>query len=301
MSYRLEQQTGACLALKRPAHQTSLHCTEAIFRYLAAHYKEWRAFAIERRGRMIDTQRILFVSGFVKTAAWAVGAFRHGSSSATLKIDAGAMFGGGPSASVGAAISITDCSQPMSFHRNGPTERLPWEEGVSHPDDQCIFLQYAHLKYRFCRAFRGVVIPDDEDLFELPSESSSPNMSHVPIPLREYQEILDEEGVGQYSDSSSSEDEVRVLSRADTRLQAHVCTAQDDPMAHIMQPHDNVELNMNDVADDTFDDDFVYDNLPDDLDVLLDTDDDAIDEEALDYILQVRSSRVLSAKFNINV
>ena len=72
-------------------------------------------------------------------------------------------------------------------------------------------------------------------------------------------------------------------------------------MAHIMQPHDNVELNMNDVADDTFDDDFVYDNLPDDLGVLLETDDDAIDEEALDYILQVRSSRVLCAKFNTNV
>ena len=143
---------------------------------------------------------------------------------------------------------------------------------------------------------------DDDDLYELPAAGTGDlDMSGGPISLREYQEILGEEGVGEYSDSSSSEDEVRVLSQADTRLQAHVCTAQDDPMAHIMQPHDNVELNMNDVADDTFDDDFVYDNLPDDLGVLLETDDDAIDEEALDYILQVRSSRVLCAKFNTNV
>ncbi len=149
-SYEVKQKTGACLALKRHAHQTSLHCTEAIGQYLRAHHLRWLTFAIERRGRKIDSQHILFVSGFVKTAVWGVGAFRHESSSAALKIDVGTMFGGGPvSASAGGAMSLSNCSAPMSLHRNGPADRLPWNDDTLHSDDQCIFLQYAHLKYRW--------------------------------------------------------------------------------------------------------------------------------------------------------
>ncbi|RDX43503.1 hypothetical protein OH76DRAFT_1192777 [Lentinus brumalis] len=148
-SYEVTQKTGAYLALKRDAHQTNLHCTEAIFRYLRNHHSEWLRFAIERRGRELDVQQILFVSGFVKTAVWAVGAFSHGSSSATLKIDAGAMFGGGVSASAGGAMSLSNCSAPTSLHRTGPPERLPWNDDTLHSDDQCIFLHYAHLKPRW--------------------------------------------------------------------------------------------------------------------------------------------------------
>ncbi|RPD59738.1 hypothetical protein L227DRAFT_157437 [Lentinus tigrinus ALCF2SS1-6] len=174
MSYEMERQTGACLALKRPAHQTSLHCTEAIFRYLQAHHSQWCKYATQSRGRKIDGAQILFVTGFVKTAAWAVGAFKHESSSATLKIDTGAMFGGGLSASAGAAISVTDCSQPMSLHRYGPAERLPWAEDELHPDDQCIFLHYAHIKYRFFRRRRRVLVVSNaspEDSSENEEES----------------------------------------------------------------------------------------------------------------------------------
>ncbi|KAI0715782.1 hypothetical protein C8T65DRAFT_694606 [Cerioporus squamosus] len=149
LSYEVKQKTGAYLALNHPAHQTSLHCTESVSQYLRAHHAKWQDYAIERRGRWIKTQHILFVTGFVKTAMWAVGAFRHGSSSATLKIDAGAMFTSGLSASTGAAISVADCNQPIFSHRKGPAEGLPWKDGVLHPDDQCIFLQYAHLKPRF--------------------------------------------------------------------------------------------------------------------------------------------------------
>ncbi len=183
MSYEVKQKTGAYLALKRPAHQTSLHCTEAIFSYLRAHHIQWRNFAIQRRGRNIDSQHILFVSGFVKTSVWAVGAFRHESSSATLKIDAGAMFGGGPvSASAGGAMSLSNCSAPLSLHRTGPAKRLPWNDDALqsyalHSDDQCIFLQYAHLKPRrftrglFARGVQCMKVPyreasseDDENM-----------------------------------------------------------------------------------------------------------------------------------------
>ncbi|KAI0715783.1 hypothetical protein C8T65DRAFT_726491 [Cerioporus squamosus] len=139
MSYKVQQKAGAFLALKKPAHQTNLHCTEAIFQYLRANHAQWRDYAIQRRGRKIESQHILFVSGFVKTAVWAVGAFRHGSSSATLKIDAGAMFGG---MSAGVGMSVTDCSEPMSLYRCGPVERLPWKDDVPHPNDQCIFIHY---------------------------------------------------------------------------------------------------------------------------------------------------------------
>ncbi|TFK84726.1 hypothetical protein K466DRAFT_496053 [Polyporus arcularius HHB13444] len=164
MCYEVKQKTGAYLALKRPAHQTSLHCTEAIFQYLRAHHVQWRDYVVQRRGRKVDSQHILFVSGFVKTAVWDVGAFRHGSSSATLKIDAGAMFGGGlsGSASAGCAMSVTNCSAPMSLHRNGPAERLPWKDDALHVDDQCIFLQYAHVKPRWpmIPGFRRSAIPN---------------------------------------------------------------------------------------------------------------------------------------------
>ena len=149
MNYKMERRTGAFLALKRPAHQTSLHCTKSIFQYHLKHSSHWLRYATQRRGRSIDQEKILFVTGFVKTAAWALGACRHGSSSATLRIDAGAMFGGGPSVSSGAAFFTTNCSEPISFYRNGPLERLPWKEDITYPDDQCVFLQYAHVKRRY--------------------------------------------------------------------------------------------------------------------------------------------------------
>ncbi|TFK82119.1 hypothetical protein K466DRAFT_312536 [Polyporus arcularius HHB13444] len=188
MSYEVKQKTGAYLALKRPAHQTNLHCTEAIFRYLRNHHFEWLTFAIERRGRKIDSQHILFVSGFVKTAVWAVGAFRHESSSATLKIDAGAMFGGGVSASAGGAMSLSNCSAPLPLHRNGPAERLPWNDDALHSDDQCVFLQYAHLKpRRFARGLancvepvpHGLPIAHSEDDENMGSSSLEDGSEHV--------------------------------------------------------------------------------------------------------------------------
>ena len=51
MNYKMERRTGAFLALKRPAHQTSLHCTKSIFQYHLKHSSHWLRYATQRRGR----------------------------------------------------------------------------------------------------------------------------------------------------------------------------------------------------------------------------------------------------------
>ncbi|KAI0737532.1 hypothetical protein C8Q80DRAFT_309616 [Daedaleopsis nitida] len=172
IQYNCKEKTGALLLLKEPGHEKYLECETSIRTYMKQHIDNWYKYG-RARGIDIRMHDILFVSGFVKTSAWAVGAFKHRSSSGTLRVNAG-IFTPGPSASGGFAISMSACRNPEVYHRYGPDHRLlRWNEhGESRGSDQCIFLQYVSMA-KYVHRIRATAGPhelpeaDSDDIMEV--------------------------------------------------------------------------------------------------------------------------------------
>ena len=204
-TYHQEKQTGAYLALKRPPLQTVLHGAGAITAYMCTHYQDWYRFAVQTRGLKVDVQDLLFVSGFVKTSVWALGAFKDARSAADFKLDGGAMFTPAISLAANAGFSKSERSlAPAPRLRSGPQERLSLKEDVlcGTPNDQCLFLQYYHLKPRvpivnwfmrverpygiqtmslevkpvYRRSYDGENVQDPSDDDSAPSQDSEPEL-----------------------------------------------------------------------------------------------------------------------------
>ncbi|KAI0738511.1 hypothetical protein C8Q80DRAFT_1205847 [Daedaleopsis nitida] len=169
LRYRCSQESGALLMLKEPGHKKSLHCDMHIRRYISTHLASWCAFANGHLGIGLEDKDLIFVSGFIKTSAWAIAAFHNSNTSGEL-IVAGDAFASSVSGEF--RVSMSKGVNPSVFSRVGPMYRTSAPrpsapvflshldrssaEDVTHglnqePRDQCIFLNYYKMRSRMFR------------------------------------------------------------------------------------------------------------------------------------------------------
>ena len=182
LRYRCNEDSGALLLLKQPAHKTFLDCNNRIQEYMAAHLSTWCEFANDRLGIGLDDKDIIFVSGFTKTTMWAEASFSSNSDSSELLISGGCFV---PAASGEFRVSISRDVHGSVASRVGPPGRVStWkDDNQAFKYDQCIFLNYFKMKRRGILRRPGVMraaagphtLPDQDDDDGPPDISSSPS------------------------------------------------------------------------------------------------------------------------------
>ena len=107
LRYQCNNESGALLLLPHPGHKTFLDCKILIQKYMRAHLHEWCAFANDELGIGLEEHDLVFVSGFMKTAACAEAAFHNGSSKAELVVSGGCIV---PSLTGEFSVSMSQCA-----------------------------------------------------------------------------------------------------------------------------------------------------------------------------------------------
>ncbi|EED78985.1 predicted protein [Postia placenta Mad-698-R] len=163
--FRCSDKQGAILITKEAIDRNFLLPNNRIVQYIRRHYKSWYQFAIQDRGYAIGIDDIMFVSGWAKTADWAVAAFTQGGNSAELSFDGNF----GKPASISASFSVSHEESPILQQNSGPRARR--EDVVAqdsnarnarysgrhsavsghHRRDQCVFFHYYMVKPRVLR------------------------------------------------------------------------------------------------------------------------------------------------------
>ncbi|KAI0754004.1 hypothetical protein C8Q80DRAFT_1116859 [Daedaleopsis nitida] len=172
LRFKCSNEQGAMLVLKHNATCEALHPCKDLKRYIAHNHNHWYRFAQDVYRLDIPQHNILFVSGWVKTAEWALTAVTHRAREGEI------VFGGGFGPLVKAAFSVGG-AQDTSIsveHRCGPKRALApaqcasggaielkpnMSSGDTHimpklKHDQCIFFHYYKLKR--CRLLAPKVI-----------------------------------------------------------------------------------------------------------------------------------------------
>lgn len=172
--------------LKQPGHKAFLDCALHIKKYMKQNLRSWLDYANGHLGIGMEEKDIIFVSGHVKTTAWALAAFKHRSSDVDVFVTGGF----GSSAAGGFSVSLARCVEPSVFCRSGPIDRAAVEPATVQGRlsdvkkyDQCIFLNYhkmrSHMGWSAIRAAAGLhqlaPSPDpDDELGAFPSSSATP-------------------------------------------------------------------------------------------------------------------------------
>ena len=140
------------LVLKHEARREALHPSHDLTRYILSHHESWSAFARDVLRLDLQPEDIIFVSGFMKTAEWALAAATHNAREGEIQ------FGGELWNVAKATFSYTaGRSTSMSAeHRCGPKVGDPSspEDANAPPQitaprfDQCVFLHYYKVKRR---------------------------------------------------------------------------------------------------------------------------------------------------------
>lgn len=153
--FRCAAEQAAVLVLKQHAIRDSIHKPEGLERYIKQYHSSWGRFARDVAKISIDDEELVFVSGFVKTAEWALAAASQSAREGEF------VFGGEFGPSVKTSFSVeTAHSTYMSVEQrcSGPRiPRLPPSDDAPEPTrtevdtgfDQCIFLIRYKLKRRF--------------------------------------------------------------------------------------------------------------------------------------------------------
>ncbi|KAI0372678.1 hypothetical protein BV20DRAFT_38503 [Pilatotrama ljubarskyi] len=143
--FKCSDEQGAVLVLKRPATREMLHPCRDLRQYIVCNHRAWCTFARDTCRLDIEDDNIIFVSGFVKTAEWALAAATHRAREGEL------FFGGefGPTAKAIFSVSATREESMSVEHRSGPHRIMSAASaGDDPPFDQCVFLHYYKLKRR---------------------------------------------------------------------------------------------------------------------------------------------------------
>ncbi|KZS99558.1 uncharacterized protein LAESUDRAFT_667857 [Laetiporus sulphureus 93-53] len=155
---------GAFLVLKESASQQQLLQRKSLSTYLLHNIPIWHVFAQDAKGCDMDlaAEDILFVSGWVKTTEWALGAFTGGQRSIKVGLTAEAM------AHAGGSFSFSRAQDIAIPWRYGPTSVNDANESreQSRTPDQCIFLHYYKMKPRSMfrpRQLKAAAVPNKLD------------------------------------------------------------------------------------------------------------------------------------------
>ncbi|KAI0334585.1 hypothetical protein GY45DRAFT_1294881 [Cubamyces sp. BRFM 1775] len=142
--FKCSDEQAAVLVLKRPGNREVLHPCRDLSQYILTNHQSWYTFARDVFRLDIGEDDIIFVSGSIKTAEWALAAATHRAREGELS------FGGefGPLAKATFSVSATREMSMSVEHRTGPHSSASVAENEGHAFDQCVFLHYYKLKRR---------------------------------------------------------------------------------------------------------------------------------------------------------
>ncbi|OBZ73112.1 hypothetical protein A0H81_06650 [Grifola frondosa] len=212
--YKCSNERGALLRLNKPGHAVAIHSKKHIMDYIRLNHPSWCNFAADVVGLDKPEEEIIFVSGHVKTAEWALVAEY---TSKTREGELSFIGNIGPSASANVSLSISHSVSMSVQYRSGPSQALDirttqssfpsasssQNDGTTstlqEPTfDQCIFLNYYKLK---SRRFRGLKViqaaagphelphSDDDDPDTDSCASTAPSFEEVPDTGRAYDPV----------------------------------------------------------------------------------------------------------------
>lgn len=150
LSFTCNEEHGAILNLKSPAHALTLFDTKQIRNYIWKNYEHWAHYTSETLG-LEGIDKIIFVRGWVKTSPdWTVTAFTSHGSKWTASFDAQ----GGAVATVGVGIEFSNrqTTEGPVVTRFGEDSGGITNKGKGRAtmpgENQCMFLKYYSVKTR---------------------------------------------------------------------------------------------------------------------------------------------------------
>ncbi|TFY54419.1 hypothetical protein EVJ58_g8874 [Rhodofomes roseus] len=149
LRFRCTNEQGAVLVLPtKKAIGEQLLPNSLIPKYMGRNHAYWYEFATERAQLDLKQEDIILISGWIKTARWAVAAFVEGGREVELS------FGAGQASLADASFSVTTTQGvSRSWHQHsGPDtdeETTAGSSSVSRSvQDQCVFLHFYKSKRR---------------------------------------------------------------------------------------------------------------------------------------------------------
>ena len=163
-SFKCTANQGAFLMYSPEAYATDIKNEQYIINYIQEHFTHWMEFS-QKLGLGLRDQDILFVSGVVKTARWAVAAFQgnYKMKQGTFSVDLGSAGG------MNMSVSISNQTLPQTYRKVGPKRTtinnaclarngslvVPLDAadeslgaGADDKYDQCVFINYYQAKRR---------------------------------------------------------------------------------------------------------------------------------------------------------
>ncbi|KAH9889000.1 hypothetical protein C8Q73DRAFT_175835 [Cubamyces lactineus] len=142
--FKCSDEQAAILVLKRPGNREVLHPCRDLTQYILSNHQSWYTFARDVFRLDIAEDDIIFVSGSIKTAEWALAAATHRAREGEVS------FGGefGPLAKATFSVPTTREMSMSLEHRTGPHSSALVAGNEEPTYDQCVFLHYYKLKRR---------------------------------------------------------------------------------------------------------------------------------------------------------
>ncbi|EKM58869.1 uncharacterized protein PHACADRAFT_136010 [Phanerochaete carnosa HHB-10118-sp] len=145
--YTCKGAQGAVLVLKSEAHSEMMFESRVLEQYIIRNHDSWYRYARDVLGHRVKREKLIMVSGWVKTEAdWAATAFCNTS------VKSGASLGGNVFGVAGAEMggSSTSSLTGPKMHRNG--EHYTTNTSIAPPmaakRDQCVFLRCYKILWR---------------------------------------------------------------------------------------------------------------------------------------------------------
>ncbi|GBE85326.1 predicted protein [Sparassis crispa] len=159
LHYKCTEDQGAILVLSDSATKSEVHnARRRIKNYMVPNCQKW----IDFKDGELKEDDIRFVSGWVKTSQWLVGAITQDGREASVDFNAAIGYG-----NASFNVTASRLASPQSFYRTGPrlgalSSQQP-NEPTDFPKDQCVFLHYFKLRTRwfFLKKLEAAAKPKD--------------------------------------------------------------------------------------------------------------------------------------------
>ena len=174
LRFKCADEQGAVLVLEQDGVREALHPCKDLVQYIACNHESWHRFAQDVFRLDLGESDILFVSGCIKTGAWALAAATHRAREGEL------VFGGTFGALSQATFSVAAKEQiSMSIeHRSGPRPLAGGANGSKR--DQCVFLHYYKCKRRRVLGPKVIRAASEEPSFDRSSSPDDPTGDLLP-------------------------------------------------------------------------------------------------------------------------
>lgn len=167
LRFKCADEQGAVLVLQEDGAREALHPSKDLIQYIVCNHESWHRFAQDVFRLDIRESNILFVSGCIKTGAWALAAATH-------RAREGELVFGGTFGTLGQATFSVSAEEQITMsveHRCGPKSL---KGDAEDKRDQCVFLHYYKVKRRRVLGPKVIRAASGEEIFP-GSRSPSPD------------------------------------------------------------------------------------------------------------------------------